>query len=174
VFADARVDLILHAGDVDDLRALESLGQVAPVVAVQGNVHFFDLSRGGAELPYHVELTLQRRGLILTHGHQRGLVVYWDYAPTAMAHRLGVLSRERINRYLANRLHRRFPWADIVVFGHTHRPFQTWIGHTFFFNPGGVSQAQNGKEKPSVGILTIGADLLEAEIVSLCWPEMGG
>ncbi len=84
--------------------------------------------------------------------------------------RLGIPVRERINRRIARRLHRRFSWADVVVFGHTHEPFRTWLGRTFFFNPGAVSQDEG--DAPSVGILTLGHDRPEAEIVPLL--DIGG
>jgi putative phosphoesterase len=164
-FASAAVDLILHAGDVDDPRALKPLSQVAPVVAVRGNVHLRDLSRGGASLPHHVELALCGRRMIVTHGLGQGMKGFLGYVALAVACQLGLLTRERINRRLARRMYRRFPWADIVVFGHTHQPFQTWIDRTFFFNPGAVSQ--NEGDMPSVGILTLGHDLLETELVPL-------
>lgn len=164
-FASAAVDLILHAGDVDDPRALKPLSQVAPVIAVRGNVHFLDLSRGGSGLPHHVELMLCGRRIILTHGHRYGVIGFWGYVAVIVAYQLGLLTRERINQGIARRLHRRFPWADIVVFGHTHQPFQTWIDHTFFFNAGAVSQDEG--DMPSVGILTLGHDLLETELVPL-------
>jgi putative phosphoesterase len=164
-FASAAVDLILHAGDVDDPRALKPLSQVAPVIAVRGNVHLQDLSQGGASLPYHVELTLCGRRMIVTHGHRHGVIGILSYVAVAVAYQLGLLTRERINRGIARRLYRRFPWADVVVFGHTHQPFQTWIDRTFFFNPGAVSQDEG--DMPSVGILTLGHDVLETELVPL-------
>ena len=164
-FTNAAVDLILHAGDVDDPGALKPLSQVAPVIAVRGNIHLRDLSRGGSGLPHHVELMLCGRRIILTHGHQYGVMGFWGYAAVIVAYQLGLLTRERINRGMARRLHRRFPWADVVVFGHTHRPFQTWIDRTFFFNPGAVAQDEG--DTPSVGILIVGRDVLEAELVPL-------
>lgn len=168
-FVGAGVDLILHAGDVDDPRALEPLSRVAPVIAVQGNVHLKDLSRGGAELPFHVELMLCGYRLIVTHGHRRGMIGLWSYAAVVTAYRLRLLTREQINRRIVRRLHRLFPWADVVVFGHTHQPFQTWRSRTFFFNPGGVSQDEG--DMPSLGILSLGPDRVEAEIVPL--PDIG-
>ena len=165
VFATAAVDLILHAGDVNDFRCLEPLSHVAPIIAVQGNAHLQDLSRGGAELPYHVELALCGRHLILTHGHWRGVIGLWGNIAVAAAYQLGLLSRERINRRIAQRLCRRFPRAGVVVFGHSHEPFQAWLGGTFVFNPGAVVRDDEGT--PSVGLLTLGRDTLEAEIVPL-------
>jgi putative phosphoesterase len=163
LFADATVDLILHAGDVDDPRSLEPLGRVAPVIAVQGNAHLIDFSRGGAELPEHVELALCGRRLVVIHGHRPGPVGFLGRVIDFVAHRLGLLSRERINQRTAQQLGHRFPWADIVVFGHTHKPFQAWIDGIFFFNPGAVSK--DNDELPSVGLLTLGCEVLEAQIM---------
>lgn len=165
VFTNAGVGLIIHAGDVDDPRFLEPLSRVAPVIAVQGNVHPQDFSRGGARLPSHVELALYGRRLIVTHGHQRGVIGFCGKVAAVAALQVGLLTRGRINRYIARRLHRRFPWADVIVFGHTHKPFQKWVKGTFFFNPGTVLPYDY--QGPSVGILTLGCETLEAEIVPL-------
>ncbi len=164
-FAAAGPDLILHAGDVDDPQSLEPLNRLAPVVAVQGNLHLGDLSRGGSQLPFHAELMLCGRRLIVTHGHRPGLAGLLGHVAVAGAYHLGLLSRERINRRIARRLRRRFPWADVVVFGHTHQPFRAWMGRAFFFNPGGV--AQDRGDVPSVGLLTLRRDSLQAEIIPL-------
>ena len=165
VFADARVDLILHAGDVDDPRFLSPLSCLAPVIAVQGNVHPQDLSRGGADLPFHVEVAVCGRRLIVTHGHRRGLMAFWGKVAVVMALQVGLLTRDRVNRHLVRRLYRGFPWADVVVFGHTHKPFQGWVESTFFFNPGAVLGGDN--QPPSVGLLTLGCGRLEAKVVPL-------
>jgi len=165
VFAGAGVDLILHAGDVDDPGALEPLSRLAPVVAVRGNVHLQDFSRGGGELPAHVELVICGRRLILTHGYRSGVIGFLGKIVVVGALRLGFSVRRRLNRRIARRLHRRFSWADVVVFGHSHEPFETWLGHTFFFNPGAVAQDEG--DLPSVGILTLGSDRLEAKVVLL-------
>lgn len=54
----AGVDLILHAGAVDDPAALKPLRDIAPVYTVRGNVHPQDFSDGGAALPAAIELQL--------------------------------------------------------------------------------------------------------------------
>jgi putative phosphoesterase len=164
-FADAAVDLILHAGDVDDPRCLEPLGRVAPVIAVRGNVHLQDFSRGGAELPSHVALTCCGRCLVVVHGHRPGLVGFLGRTVAVAALKADVLTRERINGHIARRLRRRFTWADVVVFGHTHEAFETWLGGTFFLNPGAVVPEKD--LVPSVAILTLGCETLESRIVSL-------
>ena len=45
----AGVDLILHAGDITDVSVLRHLGDIAPVVAVQGD-HDREAGRGSANL----------------------------------------------------------------------------------------------------------------------------
>jgi hypothetical protein len=103
--------------------------------------------------------------VIVTHGHRQGAIGFLTFAAAAVAYKLGLLTRARINRWIARQLYRRFPWADVVVFGHTHRPYEGWIGQTFFFNPGAVSQTT--RDPPSVGLLTLGRDVLDTEIVPL-------
>lgn len=165
LFANAAVDLVLHAGDVDDLRFLEPLSQVAPVIAVRGNTHVQDLSSGGAELPAHVALTFYGRRLVVSHGHWTGLLGFPIKVLDVVASWLGLLNRVRLTQRIVRQLGRRFPWADIIVFGHTHKSFQARIGGQFFFNPGAV--CQDTVESPSVGLLTLGDEVLEAEIIYL-------
>ncbi|MFZ5917063.1 MAG: metallophosphoesterase family protein [Chloroflexota bacterium] len=165
LLAGAEVDLILHAGDVDDPRFLEPLGRIAPVIAVRGNIHPQDLSGGGAELPFHVALSLCGRRLVLTHGHRRGPLGFWVKFALYGAYRLRLIDRDGVNRHIAHHLCRRFGWADVVVFGHSHRPFQRWIDGTFFFNPGAV--LQDDEQPPSVGLLCLSPDTVEASIVPL-------
>jgi len=86
-------DLVLHAGDVTSPDLLHELGGFAPVQAVLGN-NDHDLV---GILPEVLELGVS------------GVQV-------AMVHDSGA----RVGR--AARLHRRFPDADLVVFGHSHEP----------------------------------------------------
>lgn len=86
-------DLVLHAGDVTSPDLLHELAGFAPVQAVLGN-NDHDLV---GILPEALELTVS------------GVRV-------AMVHDSGA----RAGR--AARLHRRFPDADLVVFGHSHEP----------------------------------------------------
>jgi hypothetical protein len=86
-------DVILHAGDVLDRGVLERFGSYAPVYAVLGN-NDRDL----------VGLLPETR-LVQLEGVRIGMV--HDSGPTA--------GRSR-------RLRRRFPHADVVVFGHSHAP----------------------------------------------------
>ena len=88
-------DRILHAGDVCTAGVLAELAEYAPVTAVLGNNDGPDVAEWGA--PRTAELDLD--GLKVNMVHDSG----------ASAGRL-------------TRLRRRFPGADLVVFGHSHIP----------------------------------------------------
>jgi putative phosphoesterase len=103
---------ILHAGDVLDAGVLRVLAKYAPVHAVLGNN---DRSLVG-RLPHTVELELAgvRVGMIHDSGPTKGR---------------------------AARLRRRFPNADVVVFGHSHAPIAVeGEGGQLLFNPGSPTQ----------------------------------
>ncbi|MCU1498497.1 MAG: Phosphoesterase [Acidimicrobiales bacterium] len=86
-------DLILHAGDLVSPDLLDELGGFAPVEAVLGNN---DRDLVGI-LPETRELTVAGVRIALVHD-----------------------SGARAGR--PARMHRRFPGADVVVFGHSHEP----------------------------------------------------
>ncbi len=60
----AGVDLIIHAGDVGKGDVLERLGQIAPVVAIRGNI---DTSGPAAQLPDTRMLELAGHRVFLLH-----------------------------------------------------------------------------------------------------------
>jgi putative phosphoesterase len=105
-------DVVLHAGDVLSRELLEELASYAPVYAVLGNN-----DRELVDvLPETCRVTL-------------------DGVDVAMVHDPGA----RTGR--AARLQRRFPDADVVVFGHTHEPCaQIGVGGQLLFNPGSPTQ----------------------------------
>jgi putative phosphoesterase len=125
--AFAGVDHILHAGDVGGLDLLVQLGALAPVTAVYGNTDDFDL-RGA--LPRVATLQLDGFDIVVTHGDQLG-------SPTPAA------------------LNTAFPEAQIIIFGHTHRPLLTLVDVVVtVMNPGGAGPRRFNLP-PSVGILEL-------------------
>ncbi len=100
--------MILHAGDLVGPELFEDLQALAPVHAVLGN-NDHDLVD---ILPETMETTI-------------------DGVSVAMVHDSGARAgRER-------RLHRRFPAADLVVFGHSHQPLSAdGVDGQRLLNPG--------------------------------------
>jgi uncharacterized protein len=151
------VDLILHAGDVDEPWALEALRALAPVQAVRGNYHLFDGSSGGAALPETVELNVAGFQIGVTHGHRMGLATWFWKFYLLQENMRGRWTVPAYDRATARALLRRFPQADIIVFGHTHRFYQAYWGHTLLINPGAALYTTyfNAPHTPSLAHLIL-------------------
>ena len=165
IFAAAAVSLILHAGDVDEPGVLESLAVVAPVIAVRGNLHLSSRSRSSPHLPYAVSLDVLGYRIILTHGHGRPHQWLWDKRQGFIRREPAPGTRDAFNERLVARNRRRFPHADVLIFGHSHRRFLRRVGPTLFLNPGAIAPARD--ESPSVAILTIRTDDVGAEFIEV-------
>jgi putative phosphoesterase len=121
------VDHILHGGDVGRSEILNDLEALAPVTAVYGNTDGFDLRD---RLPKVAQVRLDGFDIVVTHGDQFG-------TPTPGA------------------LHAAFPEAEIIVYGHTHRPLLELVDKTVtVMNPGAAGPARFDL-KPSVGIMEL-------------------
>ena len=121
------VDHILHAGDIGPVDLLTELEAIAPVTAVYGNCDAWDVR---ARVPAVVERRIEGLDFVLLHGDQVG-------SPTP------------------DRLHAVFPRADVIVYGHTHRPLLTTVDLTVtVMNPGGAGRRRFDLP-PSVGIMEL-------------------
>ena len=155
----SEVDLILHAGDIVHPRILDDLASLAPVKAVRGNVHLADRT-WDPQLPKAQRLDILGHHIVLTHGHGsfvRGSLErlrYW-------------LSRDRdlVNQRIAHWCLDIYPEADLIIFGHSHRPYNQRFGHRLLFNPGAVCPTVG--EIPSVGLLTIEREKVSGQLVAL-------
>jgi putative phosphoesterase len=122
-----QVDHILHGGDVGTMAILDELGAIAPVTAGYGNTDGWELRD---RLPQVARLELDGFTIIVTHGDQFG-------SPTP------------------EKLQSAFPEAEIIVYGHTHRPLLTLVDVVVtVMNPGGAG-ARRFDLPPSVGILEL-------------------
>ena len=126
----AGVDLILHAGDVTGQSTLDALARIAPVQAVRG-----DHDGALASLPAERELVVEGRRIALVHGNRSR----WIEEPATFLWTVS-LGAYHPHGGLPAALRRRFPTADVIVFGHTHRPFIETSDGVLAFNPGGVHQ----------------------------------
>lgn len=123
----AEVDHILHGGDVGPVDLLMELEAVAPVTAVYGNTDGFDIRQ---RVPQVARVELDGFIVVVTHGDQFG-------SPTPA------------------KLVGEFPDAEIIVYGHTHKPLLELVDKTVtVMNPGSAGAARFGMP-PSVGIMEL-------------------
>ena len=118
------VELILHAGDVGGREILTELRAIAPVQAVYGNT-----DRPGAPgLVESLDLSLAGLSVHVSHGHELG-----SPTPAKLAARYS---------------------ADVIVYGHTHKPLIERIHGALVVNPGAAGP-RRFELKPSVARLTL-------------------
>ena len=134
-----RSDVILHAGDVTSPAVLEELATGAPVHVALGNNDGADIDRWGAEHEVRLELEGVRIAMLHDSGPSRG--------------------RE-------GRMRRRFPDADVVVFGHSHIPIDADVDGLRLFNPGSPTWKRR-QPRPTYGLLEVGDGRVESRIVLL-------
>jgi len=106
---------ILHAGDIGDLGVLDQLAQIAPVIAVRGNI-----DERAASVPDAVTIDIQAQGasalrLLLLHIAVYGPKIRADAARLAGA-----------------------AGARLIVCGHSHLPFVGKDRGFTVFNPGSI------------------------------------
>lgn len=122
----ATADLVLHAGDVLIPELLDELRGFAPVEAVLGN-----------------------------NDHELvGVLPEWVLVDVGGV-RVGMLHDSGARAGRAGRLWRRFPTADVVVFGHSHDPLdEPGIGGQRLFNPGSATERRRAPNH-TFGVLEV-------------------
>jgi uncharacterized protein len=118
------VEMILHAGDVGGHDVLAELQAIAPVRAVYGNTD----APGEPGLASDIGLRIEGVSIHVSHGHELG-------------------------RPTPERLLTRYD-ADVIVYGHTHRPLVERSGSRLVVNPGAAGPRRFDL-KPSVARLTV-------------------
>jgi putative phosphoesterase len=126
-------DAILHAGDVCTADVLDELGAWAPVYAVLGNNDGPDVATWGAPESLELELGGVRVAMIHDSGAAEGRPA---------------------------RLRRLFPGAQIVVFGHSHIPWDETHDGQRSFNPGSPSDRRR-QPRGTVGELIVANGRIE-------------
>ena len=137
-----RAHLILHAGDVITGSLLDDLAVRAPLRAVLGN----NDSGLEARLPEQDEVDVEGVRIALVH----------DSGPA---------------KGRAARMRRRFPDADVVIFGHSHQPLDDeGLDGQRLFNPGSCTERRRAPHR-TYGLLTVdGGRLVDHRIEALAGP----
>lgn len=121
------IDLILHAGDLVSLEIIDQLSEIASVQAVAGNMDGTEVRQ---KLPAKRVLHIEKIRLGLIHG--------WG-PPQGLPQRVLAEFPEDVN---------------VVVFGHSHQPYQEWTDGRLLFNPGSLLKDRFSAGR-SYGLLTI-------------------
>ena len=130
------IERLVHAGDgASDLFQLERDFPDLPRSAVAGNCDPF------SGLPRELLFVVEGRRIFLTHGDRYGV-----------KHDLLRLT-----------LKGKASQADLVIFGHTHRPFLAESDGMMLLNPGSLG-SYRGEGRQSYGWVEIGPDGINAEL----------
>jgi putative phosphoesterase len=133
----AGVDHILHGGDIGLPAILLQLEQIAPVTAVAGNTDDPGFAYSQTEV-----VALAGRKFLLQH----------------------IVNPHALTDQLRARLARERP--DVVIFGHTHKPFCESINGTLFFNPGYAGKVRFGLQR-SVALLLCDGGGIRPDLIPL-------
>ena len=131
------VDLIIHAGDIGKIDVINSLEEIAPVLAVEGNNDSFGV------FPTERIEKLSNFTVLIRH-------IFGEL------HQLRASDRAMIDSIR----------PDVLVFGHSHRPYQQMLGETLLFNPGSAGPRRFSLPR-TVGLLSLDTATPVAQIVSL-------
>ena len=131
------VDCIIHGGDVGKVEVVERLERIAPVLAVEGN------NDSPGLFPSERIERLAGRTILVRH-------IFGEL------HQIGKKERAIIQRIA----------PDIVIFGHSHRPYEARLGNTVLFNPGSAGPRRFSLPR-TVGLLLIGDSSIETQIKHL-------
>ncbi|MDO5133676.1 MAG: metallophosphoesterase, partial [Eubacteriales bacterium] len=129
---EAPIDMLIHAGDVEgDLEQVLGVRREYEIRVVAGNMDWMP----GLEQELCFPLGKHHR-VFLTHGHRYG--VYSGL----------VKLRERARRKK----------ADLVIFGHTHKPEYERQGGITMINPGSISKPRQEGWKKTYVVMTVQED----------------
>ncbi len=104
------VDMILHAGDFEELDVADTLESIAPLIAVHGNMCNLEVKR---KFPPKLTLKVEDLTIGLTHGNGR---------PSSFFGRVQDLFQKDN--------------PNIIISGHTHHPAAEVINGILMLNPG--------------------------------------
>ena len=121
------VDMVVHCGDVEGSEYIISEAAGCPVVMVAGNNDFF------SNLPREKEFRIGNYQIWLTHGH--------NYYVS--------MGNETIKKEAEAR------GADIVMYGHTHKPVIDFGDNVIAVNPGSLTYPRQEGKRPSYIVMDL-------------------
>lgn len=134
-----KVDYIIHAGDLVDMSVIDDLEQLAPVLAVWGNVD-------GPE----IRKKLPKLNSVKVFNWKVGVV----HNPNSLFSIKNMLKLAKENDFNA------------LVYGHTHKSNISWKENILFINPGSpTNPLPPFIIKPSVALLRITQEKIIPEII---------
>jgi len=131
------VDHILHGGDIGMPALILELQTIAPVTAVLGNTD-------DPGIHFRETEVVQLAG--------RKFLVHHIVDPNAPS--------DAVKRRIAR------DKPDVIVFGHTHKPFQQTIAGVLYFNPGYAGKSRFGMQR-TVAILHCDKEAIRPEYFTL-------
>ncbi len=127
---EGKIDMLIHLGDVEhDEHYIETIAQW-PVHMIAGNNDFFSY------LPSEKEIKIGKYRVFMTHGH--------GYYVSMNTRRLRDEAKAR--------------GVDIVLFGHTHKPYIDVEGDLKVINPGSLSYPRQEGRRASYIVMEINAN----------------
>lgn len=123
----APLDMVVHCGDIEGSEYLIAESAGCPVQMVVGNNDFF------SQLPREKEFYIGKYKVWLTHGHH-----YYVY-----------MNNEIIKEEA------RMRGADIVMYGHTHKPVVDVGADVIAINPGSLTYPRQDGKRPSYVIMDL-------------------
>ena len=134
------VDFIVHAGDLVELSVIDELEQLAPVLAVHGNMDGPEVS--GA-LPKLNSLKVSDWKIGVMHD------------PNTL---FGMGKMREIAKQNG---------FNVFVYGHTHNSGIKWEGKTLYINPGSPTNPSSFMNKPSVALLKVTREAITPKIIHI-------
>lgn len=134
------VDYIIHAGDLVELAVVDELEQIAPVLAVQGNMDGLEAANALPRLNF---LKVFDWKIAVTHDQN----AFQELNQTSQAPGNSGF--------------------DVFVYGHTHVANIRWDGKILYINPGSPTDPSSLMAKPSVGLLKITKETITPQIIDL-------
>ena len=134
------VDLIVHCGDICDEELLNQLKKIKPVKAVQGNMDEPSLRK---KLPLKEKFEVEGVKVGVYHGHGA--------------------TRDALGNARDQFFH---DSVDLILFGHSHKPFNERAGSVTFFNPGSPNDVVRAPYF-SYGLINVSKGNFAARIVKI-------